>query len=132
LSRRIDLDLTPAARAELFHEAVQAYPLEACGALLGSADRVEGLHPLANLAQDPGNSFAIQPAELEPLLRGEADGGLTVLGFYHSHPDSDPVPSARDLDMAWPGYWYVIVGVDRGVTGPLYTWRADRMERVCG
>ncbi len=123
MSQATDLHLTPTARARLLHEASQAYPAEACGALLGSADCVVGLHPLTNRALNPRDSFEIDPVELEPLLRGEADGGLPLLGFYHSHPNSGPIPSTRDLDEAWPGYWYVIVGVRRGVAGTLRAWR---------
>ena len=120
-----DLSLTPVARAQLLREVTLAYPLEACGALLGTRDRVVGLHPLANRASDPRDAFAIDAAELEPLLRREADGGGAVLGFYHSHPDSEPVPSTRDLNVAWPGYWYVIVGVNRGLAGSPRAWRVD-------
>ncbi len=120
-----DLSLTPVVRARLLREAAAAYPLEACGALLGSADEVSGVHPLPNRAPDPTEAFVIDPAELEPLLRREADGGLPVLGFYHSHPDNEPVPSTRDLEDAWPGYWYVIVGVDRGLGGPPMAWKID-------
>lgn len=122
-----DLSLAPIARAQLLREVALAYPLEACGALLGSGGRVVGVHPLPNRAPDPGNSFTIDPVELEPLLRREADGGLPVLGFYHSHPDSEPVPSTRDLAVAWSGYWYVIVAVHRGATGPTCAWRVDRV-----
>ncbi len=123
MSQATDLHLTPTARARLLHEASQACPAEACGALLGSADRVVGLHPLTNRALDAQNSFEIDPVELEPLLRGETDGGLPVLGFYHSHPNSGPIPSTQDLDEAWPDYWYVIVGIRRGVAGTLRAWR---------
>lgn len=124
MNQPADLILTPAARAQLSREAAVAYPLEACGALLGSGDQAIAVHPLTNRALHRRDSFAIDPAELEPLLREEANGGLPVIGFYHSHPDSESVPSTQDLDGAWPGYWYVITGV----TGHTYTWRVDHLE----
>jgi proteasome lid subunit RPN8/RPN11 len=38
------------------------------------------------------------------------DRGSDAVGFYHSHPESDPVPSATDRARAtWPGYVYLIV-----------------------
>jgi proteasome lid subunit RPN8/RPN11 len=33
-----------------------------------------------------------------------------VTGFYHSHPRGGAEPSERDLNAAWPGYIYLIVG----------------------
>jgi len=129
LSRTVELDLTPSAHVQLLQEASRAYPLEACGALLGSVNRVIGLHPFTNRSTDPENSFTVDPVELEPLLRGEANGGVPVLGFYHSHPDDRPFPSSRDLVDAWSDYWYVIVGVDQGIAGPPFAWRGDNVSR---
>jgi len=118
-----DLVLTDSARRLLHEDAAREYPQEACGALLGSADRVVEVHPLPNRAPHPRVSFAIEPCDLEPLLTAEAGGGLAVIGFYHSHPDSEPRPSKRDLAAALPGYWYLVVGVDRGVSGRFHAWR---------
>lgn len=129
MSRAPELDLTPTAYAQFLEEASKAYPLEACGALLGSANRVISLHPFANRASDPGDSFTVDPADLEPLLRGEANGGVHVLGFYHSHPDARPFPSSRDLSDAWSGYWYLIVEVHMGITGRTCAWQADQVSR---
>ena len=125
MSQLVRLTLSPVAQVQLSREASNAYPLETCGALLGSADHVTRLHPLANRAADPRSGFVIDPVELEPLLRGEADGGLPVLGFYHSHPDNTCLPSRRDLEGAWPGYWNVIIGVDQGVAGLPHAWQAE-------
>lgn len=120
-----DLVLSPAAQSRLLKDVSLAYPAEACGALLGRANQVVGVHPLPNRSPDPRASFAIGPGDLEPLLRGEADGEPAVIGFYHSHPDCDPGPSARDIQAAWPAYWYVIVGIERGLVGPSRAWRID-------
>ena len=37
-------------------------------------------------------------------------GALTVVGVYHSHPHSAPVPSPTDLDQAYEEYVYLIAG----------------------
>ncbi|MFQ5529318.1 MAG: Mov34/MPN/PAD-1 family protein [Gemmatimonadota bacterium] len=120
-----DLDLAAEARRRMLLDAARAYPSEACGALLGHGNRVSRVHPLPNRASEPRRSFAIEPRDLEPLLTREAEGGLPVIGFYHSHPDSEPRPSMRDLELALPGYWYVVVGIDHGVPGPPHAWRLD-------
>jgi proteasome lid subunit RPN8/RPN11 len=49
--------------------------------------------------------------------RAEADAsrsGLTLLGFYHSHPDHPAYPSAYDLEHAFPFFSYVILAVEGG------------------
>jgi proteasome lid subunit RPN8/RPN11 len=52
-----------------------------------------------------------------------------VVGAYHSHPRSAPVPSRTDLDEALPGFFYLIasLSVDRG---SLRAWRLDRTQFV--
>ena len=77
---------------------------ECCGALVGE-QAIERIIPLANEAGDRQASFAISPRALFELERT-----MPVAGFYHSHPNGTSVPSRRDLEFAWPGYVYVIVG----------------------
>ncbi len=58
-------------------------------------------------------------------MRGEkyaASKGFDIVGFYHSHPDHPAVPSAYDLDHAWPGYSYIIVAVKVGRAEDLLSW----------
>ncbi|MDR2489668.1 MAG: Mov34/MPN/PAD-1 family protein [Desulfovibrio sp.] len=45
--------------------------------------------------------------------------GLEVLGYYHSHPDHPALPSAYDLEHAWPFYSYVIVSIVKGNAGEM-------------
>lgn len=123
MNRTPDLRIAPGARKRLRQAAEDAYPLEACGALLGDDGLVTGIHPLPNRATRPDREYLIAPAELEPLMRTDTDGAEAVLGFYHSHPDSRPTVSVADVARAWPGYWYVIVGVRSGVATSEATWR---------
>jgi len=111
------------------------YPHECCGLIIGTFSdggpkRVREVMALSN-ASDAGvrhNRFVIAP---EDMLRGERHArgsGLDVIGFYHSHPDHPPRPSAFDLEHAWPVYSYVIVSVLQGRAGDLSSWelRHDR------
>ena len=91
--------------------------------MLGVDDCVTEIRPLPNRSRDPGRSYRIEPSDLEPLLREEAAGGPSVIGFYHSHPDADPEPSVRDRENAWPDYWYLIVGVHGGVATSRHSWQ---------
>lgn len=111
-------------RRRLRRAAEAAYPLEACGALIGDDDLVTAIHPLPNRATRPDREYRIAPVELEPLMRGSGDDAGDVLGFYHSHPDSGPIASATDVARAWPGYWYLIVSVRDGLATSEATWRS--------
>ena len=108
------------------------YPHECCGLLLGTfatGDRktIAEIYPISNAREEQAkrNRFLIRPEE---LLRGEqyaAKAGLDVVGFYHSHPDHPAVPSAYDLEHAWPMYSYIVVAVSAGAAGDLRSWKMD-------
>lgn len=111
------------------------YPHECCGLLIGSfeasgAKVVDEIYPIGNAREEAAkrNRFLIAP---DDMMRGEKHArakGLDVLGFYHSHPDHPAVPSAFDLEHAWPVYSYVIVSVRSGRAEDLLSFelRSDR------
>lgn len=97
----------------LIAEASDAYPLEACGLLLGH-ERVEQVRPCANVHPDPARHFAIDPQALIDAHRAARGGGLQVIGYYHSHPLGPPAPSATDRAHATgDGRVWAIVGEGR-------------------
>jgi proteasome lid subunit RPN8/RPN11 len=115
VERVVDVVLEPATRAELIRAAQQAQPREACGALLGECEfgvwwRVWEAMPLPNRAADAEREFLITGDQVRAIEQSARARGLHVVGFYHSHPKSGAAPSATDLERAWPGYLYAIVG----------------------
>ncbi len=86
-------------------DVVALGPREACGLLVGACDESDTLRilravPVANLAVAT-DRFELDPRgrlSLQRRLR-EEEGGLTVVGLYHSHPEAPPVPSS--VDFAW-------------------------------
>ena len=105
------------------------YPYECCGLLIGrfieySRKVVSQVYPISNAREEAAkrNRFLIRPEE---LLQGERHArarNLAVLGFYHSHPDAQAVPSQYDQDHAWPTYSYVVVSVLKGTARELRSW----------
>lgn len=124
-----ELKLTSALLEAIHDHARRSYPDECCGALFGTLDGearvVTGLQELEN-SWDPverRRRFLITPAEYMRVER-EADArGLTLLGFYHSHPDAPPRPSEFDREHAWPWFIYPIVGVNGGEPVELRAWQ---------
>jgi desampylase len=90
--------------------AARSSPGEVCAALYGSAEgpllTLTASRPLPNA--DPGACFTISVAD---LLTGAGAAGARprLLGLFHSHPDSAPVPSELDgLAMArLPFVWAI-------------------------
>jgi proteasome lid subunit RPN8/RPN11 len=107
------------------YEAIRAhgeetYPHECCGALLGrtSADgwRIEAAVKAGNTRTDSAhNRYEIAPAELVKIEREARSRGLSIGGFYHSHPDHPAQWSPTDFAEAhWLGCSYVITAVAHG------------------
>lgn len=98
----------------------EAYPRECCGALLGSrsADgwRIHSAVRAANtLTDSPHNRYCIGPAELVAIEFQARAIGLSIAGFYHSHPDHPAQWSPTDFDEAhWIGCSYIITSVVQG------------------
>ena len=115
--------------------ASEIYPNECCGALIGSdgdgGREVLQIFRLTNRRDDsPKNRFSIS-AEDVLATDGEArKGGLSLLGWYHSHPDHPSAPSTYDRDHAWPWYSYMILSIEKGLPKQLTSWRLrdDRTE----
>jgi len=80
--------------------AARAAPEEACGLLLGEAERVLEARPAANVALDKARRFEVDPQALIDAHRAERRGGPRLLGYYHSHPAGPPEPSAVDRETA--------------------------------
>jgi len=119
------LRIPPAALADLRAHAVEAYPHECCGVLIGihtppgctpEGWLVRAAVRAANTRTDsPQNRYEIAPPELVRILRSARDQGLDIAGFYHSHPDHRAEPSATDLAEAhWLQCSYVITEVADG------------------
>ncbi len=94
------------------------YPHECGGLLLGDLDLdgnksvVETL-PMENTAEveTRHDRVLIDPRALMLADRNAREKGLDIVGYYHSHPDDEAVPSQFDLDHAMPVWSYIIVSV---------------------
>lgn len=121
--------LGPGVRAAIEQHGRDAYPHECCGALLGDGDRILATHPLPNVTTEgPRRRFRIDDRDYLASERQATAAGLTLMGFYHSHPDHPAVPSQYDLDHAWPTFVYPIVAIRGGEPEALRAWalKADR------
>lgn len=74
--------------------------------------------PATNVADDRRRRYVVSPAEHVAQIRRCRAGGRTVVGAYHSHPSSPPLPSISDRTDAFADFWFLIAGPVNG-SGPL-------------
>lgn len=130
--------------AETLRErADRGAPREVCGVLLGAGGddgepiRVTDAVAVPNVASEPRTRYELDPEELLAVVErsesgadgdGGDDGAESVVGFYHSHPNDPPEPSAVDRAAAtWPGYVYLIVGAAEVAA---YLWTGEAFEEL--
>jgi [CysO sulfur-carrier protein]-S-L-cysteine hydrolase len=98
-----------AALEQMLCHARVEWPLECCGLLGGVNESITAVFPTAN-ALASQREFSIDAAELIGTLRLLRQRNLKHLGLYHSHPDAENAPSARDCAMAfYPSCAYFIL-----------------------
>jgi proteasome lid subunit RPN8/RPN11 len=101
---------------EIREHGQEAYPEECCGALLGvetnGTARVARVERIENARREERRRrYRIEPLEYARVERLADAEGLSVLGFYHSHPDHPAVPSEYDREHGLPFFHYVVVEV---------------------
>ena len=94
---------------------VAAAPEEGCALLLGGRDPwcVRRIWPCLNVWDSPAERrrrFALDPREQLLAQKWARSRGLVVLGSAHSHPLSEPVPSALDRSLAFGPTLMLILG----------------------
>ena len=115
-------------------QALDSYPLECCGILLGTGSEssirtVKKIWPtpnawtpavadefgLAEVSFESNHSrsdrYWIDPRDLLQAQKWGRSQQCDIVGIYHSHPDHSSHPSESDRRWAWAGYSYLIVSV---------------------
>ncbi|MGE3509112.1 MAG: Mov34/MPN/PAD-1 family protein [Vicinamibacterales bacterium] len=112
--------ITRGVLAQIEAHAREARPAECCGVLIGRPGTIASSRRVRNLSDDP-NRFELDPQGHVGAIRETRGTQETVVGFYHSHPHSAPIPSARDVaESTYPDAIHLIIGVGT-VEGQLET-----------
>ena len=109
------------------------YPHECGGLLIGRFDAatneksVVELLPMDNASDEETrhNRVLIVPKDVMRAEKYARSLKLDVVGFYHSHPDDEAIPSQFDLDHALPVWSYIIVSVRTGKAVDLRSWEME-------
>ena len=121
--------MTSEQSASMLAHALEGYPFEVCGVLVGRAEgrRVQRVVRVPNREQEsPRVRYAIAPEDQLRLQREARGQGLEIVGFYHSHPDHPARPSETDRRIAAEGLSdgviHVVVGVAGGTEATPTAW----------
>lgn len=104
--------MSPELHAEMVAHALDGFPLEACGLLVGDPEgRVASFHRCTNAAAS-SKLYTVEPRDMLRVDRAAEDAGMEVIGVMHSHTHTDPYPSPTDVQQAPdPNWHYVIVSL---------------------
>jgi proteasome lid subunit RPN8/RPN11 len=135
-SKSSRLELARGAReAVLSHARAGAAtdpPREVCGVLVGrrgGVDRVTDVRRVENVASNPRVAYELDPAAAVETVEAVEAAGDDVVGFYHSHPESAPVPSETDRrEATWTGYVYLVCHPDGRLNA--FRWTGEAFDEL--
>lgn len=117
------------------------YPNEGGGFLVGKIHQdeqrvVEEIYPVENTfaEQEQFHRFLAESSAYQQIEDMADARGLTLLGYYHSHPNVAAVPSEYDRIHAWPFFAYLIVSIrnNQAVEERLWQLSQDRKSFIEG
>lgn len=123
--------LAPGLEERIRAHGAEAYPHECCGLLVGVWEEggrtvVRRVEPARNLNTERAHDrYELDPLDYLRVDREARQAGMEVVGFYHSHPNSPPLPSVTDAERAWSAYTYIILSVADGKPGDMRAWTFD-------
>ena len=121
--------LGAALRAQIHEQLRDTYPNEGGGFLLGTVAPdgilIVDVSPVQNVFEEAEqyHRYAMTPQDWVRLEDQAEARGLSLVGYYHSHPDSPAIPSDYDRDHALPNFVYIIVQVQAAEPVDTRCWR---------
>lgn len=92
------------------------YPRECCGIMLGEySGGQKTVRRIIETENTVGDDRETAHFRIDPLAVAKAEQEpLEILGFYHSHPDCEAIPSEEDVLHMIAGHSYLIISVRNG------------------
>ena len=121
--------LSSSLRQQIFKQMEAGYPNEVGGFLLGLLEKdsvtVREIIQIENVfeKEEQFHRYAMTPQDWMRLEDQADERGLTLVGYYHSHPDSPAIASIYDRDYALPNFTYIITSVVSGKAVDQKVWR---------
>ncbi len=112
--------------AAVVADALDGYPLEACGLLAGTVDErgtaaVTTCYRTVNVAAS-ARIYEVEPRGLLRADRAAEAAGLQLVGVYHSHTHTDARPSPTDIGQAPDPDWHYVLVSLRDIHPSVRSW----------
>lgn len=119
---------------QLIQEAKHHFPQECCGYLLGSTHRQNNLLQsyisIPNAHKTPQTHFAFDPLDQLQVIQTLKQNSLQIIGIFHSHPNSPPIPSQEDLCFSFfANQSFLIISLKDGITFASYRINAHKAKK---
>jgi len=107
--------------------------VEICGLISKNSDEKYQVYPIDNIASNKSCVFEMQPEQQINAFKLIREKQQNLFAIYHSHPDSEAVPSKKDLnDAAYKEALNIIISLStKGVLDMRgYFYQDDKIESV--
>ena len=111
------MKITLPAFEEVRAHAADGYPNEVCGMLVaapGNGLVTETRRVRNTVVERARDRYEMDPRDQIRIQRECDEGGLEIVGYYHSHPDHPARASITDSERSWAGPIYLIVSCVQG------------------
>lgn len=130
----MNLVLKGVLKQQIVAQLEAAFPDEAGGFLLGAragdTTTVEAVVSIDNIfpEHERYHRYEMTPQDWMRLEDEADERGLTLVGYYHSHPNSPAIPSEYDRVHALPNFAYLITSIMPDGAAEMLAWhlRDDR------
>ncbi|MCB9461874.1 MAG: M67 family metallopeptidase [Anaerolineaceae bacterium] len=128
------IELSKALQQKIFKQMEGTFPNEGGGFLLGTRSgntvSIIDVIQIENIfeSEEQYHRYAMSPKNWADMEDTADERGMTLVGYYHSHPDSPAIPSEYDRVHALPNFVYIISSVMAGEAVEMFVWllRDDR------
>ncbi len=96
---------------------------ECCGLLAGRGGEITTIFAAQN-SFSSSTAYEIAPQELFTIFRKIRAENLELLGIYHSHPQTENIPSPKDIAFAYyPDAIYFVISPQADAPKPIRAFR---------
>ena len=96
---------------KMINHCYEERPLEACGLLGGVSGHVESGYATDNAYRSP-KVYKVDDRQLVQAFQEIQGARQEIIGIYHSHVETEPIPSQTDIEQAtFPEAFYLIVSL---------------------
>lgn len=91
------LRLTQEQVQTIVNHARAGAPQEVCGLIVGQMGIAQHIFPIPNRSATPETHFEMEAIALLKVYKTMDTAGMELIAVYHSHPNSNPIPSQKDI-----------------------------------